>query len=299
MINQIEFAFQHDPHFSRLRRIFGVAIYIPFLIAVGLLTYPEARFAKTVVIFDTFMSIQHLVGWPLFFLASFFWLTRYLRYGVATPFSSAFRLFGLKQGSGVYYGNVNVASAAPVEPAPEASEEIRNETSARLFAPSVRRLSAELSALGRRNVTNLVFGIATAIMGVALIASFLFSNQEPPTTLEGFAVQFGPRLSLATFIEVFAYFFLRLYKEGLAEIKYYQNELTNIESRTVALEAAERSGDRATQNKVISLIARTERNGILEKGQTTAAIQLAALENKSIASIIKSASEVIKPTSEK
>ena len=43
---------------------------------------------------------------------------------------------------------------------------------------------------------------------------------------------------MAIFIEVFSFFFLKLYKSGLADILYYQNELTNLESKFLALELA-------------------------------------------------------------
>lgn len=43
-----------------------------------------------------------------------------------------------------------------------------------------------------------------------------------------------PRLFMIIFTELFVLFFLRLYSKGLNEIKYFQNELTNIELKLVA-----------------------------------------------------------------
>ncbi|MBI5525005.1 MAG: hypothetical protein HY897_01580 [Deltaproteobacteria bacterium] len=37
-----------------------------------------------------------------------------------------------------------------------------------------------------------------------------------------------PRITTVTFIEVFAFFFLKLYRASLIEIKFYQNELTSL-----------------------------------------------------------------------
>ena len=48
---------------------------------------------------------------------------------------------------------------------------------------------------------------------------------------------FLPRISFVIFIEVFSFFFLRLYKANLSDVKFYQNELTNADARLVALEA--------------------------------------------------------------
>jgi hypothetical protein len=39
-------------------------------------------------------------------------------------------------------------------------------------------------------------------------------------------------------MQVFAYFFLRLYRYILFEIKYFHNELTNIEQKCLALDVA-------------------------------------------------------------
>ena len=49
---------------------------------------------------------------------------------------------------------------------------------------------------------------------------------------------YAPRLTLSIFIEFFSFFFLRLYKTGISEIKYFQNELTNAELKFIAVEKA-------------------------------------------------------------
>jgi hypothetical protein len=82
-----------------------------------------------------------------------------------------------------------------------------------------------------------------------------------------------PRLSLIVFAELFAYFFLKLYKEGLADIKYYQNELSNIDLRLTALKAALTTRDNEILKIVIGELAKTERNFVLKSGESTVELE--------------------------
>jgi hypothetical protein len=47
-----------------------------------------------------------------------------------------------------------------------------------------------------------------------------------------------PRLSIAILIEVFAYFFLKLYRRTLDDIKYFQIQITTVEQRALAVSIA-------------------------------------------------------------
>jgi hypothetical protein len=85
----------------------------------------------------------------------------------------------------------------------------------------------------------------------------------------GGAMEFLPRLSIVLIIEVFSYFFLRLYKSSLAEIKYFQNEATNIEHNFVDLEAAISIEDKTLIEKCIYTFLAVERNPVMGKNQTT------------------------------
>jgi len=91
-----------------------------------------------------------------------------------------------------------------------------------------------------------------------------------------------PKLSLVLFVEVFSFFFLRLYKESLDEIKYFQNELTNAELRFLAMEAALlEGGASAVLASVIRGLAATERNFILKKGESTVDLRKGELDLES------------------
>ncbi len=131
------------------------------------------------------------------------------------------------------------------------------------------RIYREIDALGRRGTVNLVLGVITALSGVVALSFFVLSNESTHASLSDFVMEFLPRLSIVLIIEVFSYFFLRLYKSSLSEIKYFQNEATNIEHNFVALEAAISLSDKDLIEKCILKFLMVERNPIMTEGQTT------------------------------
>lgn len=135
-----------------------------------------------------------------------------------------------------------------------------------------QRLSREITDLARRGNVNLVLGMGTTVFGLYFLGSAVLNS---PAALSGtdLVMHFIPRLSFAVVIEVFAYFFLRLYKESLGEIKYFQNELTNLESRAIATQIAWQTNDSELLKQLALTLASTERNFVLERGQSTVELE--------------------------
>lgn len=77
-----------------------------------------------------------------------------------------------------------------------------------------------------------------------------------------------PRIALAVAVEVVAFFFLRLYKYSISDIKYYQNELTNIELKALAVVIQSGHKNAEMKDVAASLIS-TERNFIIKKDERT------------------------------
>jgi len=75
-----------------------------------------------------------------------------------------------------------------------------------------------------------------------------------------FLEHFLPRVSLVILVEVFAYFFLRLYKESLDDIKYFQTEITRVEMKTLALTVATELKDSEATRMLLTRFA--ERDAI-------------------------------------
>jgi hypothetical protein len=156
------------------------------------------------------------------------------------------------------------------------------------------RLEEEVEALGSRANINLIIGNAISVIGLSVLAYFVFTippNINPsgfysPEEIENFAKYFITRLSLVAFIEVFAFFFLRIYRHSIFEIKYFQNETTNAEFRILALEAALMIGDKEIIKKICTEMSKIERNFILKKGETTISLRGEELEQLSDKSLI-------------
>lgn len=142
------------------------------------------------------------------------------------------------------------------------------------------RLKGAISSLQNRANVNLVFGIALSLSGVLILWQTL-ALPSHGTSIPDFVESYLPRFSLVIIVEIFAYFFLNLYRANLAETRYYHNELTNISSRQKALACALKLPDSDIFNTILTELAKTERNNILNKGQTTVELAKARIESDS------------------
>jgi hypothetical protein len=98
---------------------------------------------------------------------------------------------------------------------------------------------------------------------------------------------FIPKLSLAFFVQAFSLFFLRLYKAGFAEIKYFQNELTNLEVKYLGVVSAVLTDDEEAVREASKSLLAVERNHILAKGQTTIELEKYKIESRSSSELLK------------
>lgn len=156
------------------------------------------------------------------------------------------------------------------------SKSISNERFERIkkhFYEKVNRLIREVDALTRRARVNLIIGSITAIAGVSVFIAFVIESKSTNDATNYFLTNFTPRLSLVIVIEIFAYFFLGLYKSSLSEIKYFQNEITNIEFKKLSLIEAIIEGDKNTINNILDKFSETERNFLLKKGESTVSLE--------------------------
>lgn len=151
---------------------------------------------------------------------------------------------------------------------------------------SQERLRSAIIRVDRRNTTSLFIAIITTGFAVfVLLSTFVdlgFGTSpikyklENASYLEFFYV-FAPRLSFSIFIELFPFFFLRQYGAGLDEVKYFQNELTNMEAKFIALRHAFIIKDDSAQLEIIKTLSNTERNFVLKKGETTVNVEKSKL----------------------
>lgn len=177
------------------------------------------------------------------------------------------------------------------------SQEIKNDNQLNTIRQQLEitrsRLNQEIFELGRRGNINLIIGVITTGLAVYILASTVL-NKDMAFTAETLISSFVPKLSLSLFIEIFSFFFLKLYKAGLTEIKYFQNELTNVELKFVALENSIRLKEIESVKDVILSFSHTERNFILEKGQNTIETEKLKIESKNTNILLSNLTELFK-----
>jgi len=131
------------------------------------------------------------------------------------------------------------------------------------------RLKTQVDYLSRNGNLNLLIGLITTVIAVSILFYLVFAAKDLPKDNYGLISYYVARISIIIFIEIFALFFLKLYRTNLYEIKYFQNELTNIDVKIIALKTALMMKDDESIKLVISELSKTERNFILKKDETT------------------------------
>jgi uncharacterized protein YuzE len=141
-----------------------------------------------------------------------------------------------------------------------------------------QRLYREISKLSLRANLNLAIGSATTIVAI-LILYLTVGSHTPNFDSIGHSLSFFiPRISIVVFIEIFSFFFLKLYRTNLSDIKYYQNEMTNVEFKLLALKSAFAKDDLDSIKSVINNFSTIERNFILKKGESTVEVEKSKID---------------------
>ncbi len=135
------------------------------------------------------------------------------------------------------------------------------------------RINGELTRLRKSANLNLVIGTLTTFIAITALSYEVFKSDFEITDTVKLLTYYLPRLSLIIFIEIFAFFFLKMYKTTLADIKYFNNEKTNIDFKLISLKAAMNSGDPQLIKIMVEELIRTERNFKLGKDESTVEIE--------------------------
>ena len=132
-----------------------------------------------------------------------------------------------------------------------------------------------MTILKKRNnsITNLFIGIGIAFISVIILFSAIlqieqFSDKEKHIfdTNSFLFLALLPKLSVTVFVQIFSYFFLAMYRSNLNDIKYFQNEITFIDSLATAVIAAQRPGSAPHMKLVLTALSKNERNRVMKKG---------------------------------
>lgn len=134
---------------------------------------------------------------------------------------------------------------------------------------TLKRVYEQSDNLIKRGNVNLGLGITAAILGVVILMYFVLVDRVQADSIPSFIISSLPRLTIVIIVESFSFFFLRVYRSTLNEIKYFQNEATSIEHRFVALETAIQLNKKDLIESCVNTFINLERNLILTTGQTT------------------------------
>jgi len=144
-----------------------------------------------------------------------------------------------------------------------------------------KRIGREEFSSKQKARVNLIVGSAIAFLGLLILLYFIIDFKKSPIQDSSLLLGYLSKLSLVIFVEIFALFFLKLYKSNITEIRYYENEMTNIEMKYIALLSAKESNNIEAFSKVITDFSITERNSILKDGESTVNLQQKKLDDSS------------------
>ena len=135
------------------------------------------------------------------------------------------------------------------------------------------RINGELTRLRKSANLNLVIGTLTTICAIVALGYEVFNNELEFNNTTKLLSHYIPRLSIIVFVEIFAFFFLKLYKATLSDIKYFNNEKTNIDFKIISLKAALNIGNDKVIQIMLEELIKTERNFKLGKDESTVELE--------------------------
>ena len=155
------------------------------------------------------------------------------------------------------------------------------------------RIERDTSRISRNSNINLTIGFFTTFMAIFFLGYSLLGTTHTTETTQSFIFHFVPRFTLSLFIELFSFFFLRIYKKNLDDIKYLNNERTNIDLKLIALRTAIIHNDGETLKSVVIELSKTERNFILKKDESTVDIEKDKLDKLSSDKLLDSIVQIV------
>ena len=156
------------------------------------------------------------------------------------------------------------------------------------YRQSIDRLSNEIETLTRRANLNLVIGVLTTSIAVGLLTYMVLGTDTKLETLIGILSYYVPRVTVVIFIEVFSFFFLKMYKSNLSEIKYYQQEITKISTQQIVYESAILSDDNGT---LLSFVNTALNQG--RKDESEDSIEDRSMQIEHLSRVVQETSKII------
>lgn len=178
------------------------------------------------------------------------------------------------------------------------SEDILKEAKLKQVDFQIRELQAgvnvQIGKLSRNGTVNLLIGLLTSVTAIIVLLTLISDVKDRHfTDIKEMLPFLVPRTTLAIFIETFSFFFLRLYKANLEDVKYFHNERTNIDSKIIALKVAMSYENKEALDEVIKSFFNVERNFILKKDETTINVERVKMGSQQDIDLISKFIEII------
>lgn len=145
----------------------------------------------------------------------------------------------------------------------------RNNQSPQIILNSLsKNVSSYIRSLSYSLYINLAMGLFFATLSISVLYILYISPIDIDIIKNRSGTTSYLQLAFPISLQILSLFFLGLYKSTSLEIKYMNNEVTNIELRKAAVAISE---DFTEENKlqIAKALINTERNFILKKGETT------------------------------
>lgn len=188
--------------------------------------------------------------------------------------------------------NKEVSSSVPVLDDKDVDDENTANEIKHTFLASEERIKTEIQNLKRRATINLSLGV-TLSCAALLVFFFLVYNEKPDEDYQKVFLHFAPRVGLVVFVELLAYFFLKLYKSTLTSVQYYHNELTNIETRKIAAIVAIKHCKEDKIWQTVEYLLKVERNVLIKDKETTMQMEMLKLQAEKDSSVLSSTQNVL------
>lgn len=117
-------------------------------------------------------------------------------------------------------------------------------------------------------------------MGFIAYNSIFNDDHIIAPTFQLFIIKFLPRIVALLSLLTMFFYFVKLYKTNILDVKYYQNELTNSEHKLASLQTALSGSDQTLISRIVTDLSAVERNGLISKDQTTSEIERLKIENQ-------------------
>jgi hypothetical protein len=152
---------------------------------------------------------------------------------------------------------------------------------------TIKRLNDKISLLRDRSALGLIVGSITSAVTLLILWLFisstnkLLSPSSDPQVIytiadnHFFLLIILPRISAVVILELVALAFFNIAYTSFHQIKYFHNEITNIEMKSMAIEASQIE---KVPIELLEELIKTERNYILRKGETTVDIEKAKIQ---------------------